>query len=109
MGPIMVLGSGCVERGGQAMGLVALESADPAVRVQAIKWAGEQESQESLPLLVDRLMEQDASIRFFAIMALERLTGETLGYDYAGSASSRREAVGRWREWLERRGSRDQE
>ena len=106
---MMLWAAGCGQPAPPSLSLADLESGDPAVRVQAIKWAGENGLQEAAPLLVDRLDEQDASIRFFAILALERLTGQTLGYEYAGSASSRRQAVGRWREWLKQRGPQGQE
>ncbi|VAX40019.1 hypothetical protein MNBD_PLANCTO03-1271, partial [hydrothermal vent metagenome] len=37
--------------------------------------------------------------RMVAILALERLTGETLGYDHAAVEAQREDAVARWVEW----------
>ena len=54
--------------------------------------------------LVRMLDAKEASTRLLAIEALERLTGERLGYDYAASVADRREAVERWRVWVEARG-----
>lgn len=78
-----------------------LESPDPAQRIRAIKWAGDNEVESAIPLLVDRLIEQDVYVRFFAIRALEQITGETYGFDYKADAESRARAVKRWRESLE--------
>jgi hypothetical protein len=47
---------------------------------------------------------KEGSTRLLAIEALERLTGERLGYDYAASVADRREAVERWRVWVGARG-----
>lgn len=81
--------------------LSSLESPDPAQRIRAIKWAGDNEVESAVPLLVDRLIEHDVHVRFFAIRALEQITGETYGFDYKADAESRARAVLRWRESLE--------
>jgi hypothetical protein len=80
------------------IGLNDLVNPDPAVRIQAIKWAGENKVEQAVPLLVDRLQEQDDSVRFFAIAALRRITGTDHGFDYKADAGSRAQAVQRWRE-----------
>lgn len=98
---IMVLG-GC-GRGVKDIGLAELESPDTATRIRAIKWAGENKDQMAVPLLVDRLQEQDPSVRFFAIQALKRITGTDNGYNYAGCSEERAQAVERWRMELERK------
>jgi hypothetical protein len=77
-----------------------LESPDVTERVRAIKWAGENQMEAAVPLLVDRLAEQDPAVRFFAIQSLERITGETLGYRYLAPPAARAQAVARWRETL---------
>lgn len=78
-----------------------LESPDSAIRVRAIKWAGDNQVESAVPLLVDRLIEHDIYVRFFAIRALERITGKTYGFDYKADAESRAQAVARWRKSLE--------
>jgi len=74
-----------------------LEAEDPAVRIQAILWAGENQVKAAVPLLVDRLEEQDPAVRFYAIQALRRITGTDRGYDYKADPAQRRAAVNRWR------------
>ncbi len=86
-------------------GIEDLEDERLTVRIRAIKWAGEEKVEAAVPLLVDRLEEQDESVRFFAIGSLERITGTDQGYDYKSGASQRAEAVKRWRAWLKDRGA----
>lgn len=81
-------------------GLADLEHPDPTVRIKAIKWAGENRNHDAVPLLVDRLQEQDRSVRFFAIMALRRITGDDLGYDYKANPAQRADAIKKWRQSL---------
>lgn len=50
--------------------------------------------------LIRQLESNDPAARLFAIRTLEALTGETLGYDYAGHPWERSEAVARWTAWL---------
>ena len=99
---IIIILAGC---GGppKTVGLLDLENPDPAIRIRAIKWAGENKLTEAVPLLVDRLQEQDVSVRFYAIMSLKRITGTDQGYDYKADAASRSEAVARWRQTLRQR------
>ena len=68
-------------------------------RILAIREAGERQDRLAIPLLVDRLEDEDAAVRFYAILALERITGDRLGYRYEESATDRNEAVERWRRY----------
>src|SRR5882672_4351869 len=72
-------------------------SDDVNERILAIKQAGEQKDRAAVPLLVDRLEDEDDAVRLFAIVALEKITGERFGYDYGQSAVLRTEAVEKWR------------
>lgn len=74
-----------------------LESPSPALRVQGIVQAGERSDRSAVPALVDRLEDEDEAVRFYAILALERLTGTRRGYDYGAPEAERRAAVDRWR------------
>ena len=74
-----------------------IQDNDPKVRIAAIQEAVEDKDQQVVPLLVDRLLDQDRSVRFFASRALKEITGEDHGYDYRADQSSRRAAVARWR------------
>jgi len=71
----------------------------------AIRTAGERRDQAAIPLLVDRLEDEDAAVRFYAILALERITGDRLGYRYEESAAAQRPAVERWRNYARTRGA----
>ena len=74
-----------------------IQSADPGNRILAIRQAGERKDEASVPLLVDRLEDEDDGVRFYAILALERITGQRFGYDYAKPSWERASAVERWR------------
>lgn len=78
-------------------GLADLDSPEPIVRVMAIKWAGDNKVSAAVPRLVDFLEDEDNSVRFYAIGALKRITGDDNGYDYKSSWHDRARAVKRWR------------
>ena len=79
---------------------VSLESPDPSARVLAIVCAADRSDHSAVPLLVDRLEDEDAAVRLYAILALDRLTGMRLGYRYGASSVERRAGVERWRRFL---------
>ena len=83
------------------VGLAELEDPEPIVRIRAIHWAGENAGEEAVPVLVERLAEEDKSVRLYAIASLKRITGNDYGYDYKANAQQRAEAVKRWRQALE--------
>ncbi|UCD30025.1 MAG: HEAT repeat domain-containing protein [Planctomycetota bacterium] len=78
----------------------SLISERPAERVAAIKYAAEIKDQSVINILVDRLEDEDEAVRFFAIIALEKLIGDRQGYDYHASPGERSRAVRRWRRYL---------
>lgn len=78
----------------------AIQSANPDERIRGIHEAAERNDRYAVPLLVDRLEDEDEAVRFYAILALEKMTGHRLGYDYAQSAVDRVRAVERWREYV---------
>jgi hypothetical protein len=77
----------------------ALVSERPEERTLAVKHAAETRDRSAIPTLVDRLEDEDEAVRFYAILALERLTGTRLGYDYRSPETQRRQAVERWRQY----------
>jgi HEAT repeat protein len=77
-----------------------IQSADAGERILAIQAAGQAKDQSAVPLLVDRLEDEDDAVRFFAILALDRITGQRLGFDYAQPPSRRAAAVERWRRYV---------
>lgn len=74
-----------------------MQSREVGGRIAAIKAAAEAEDRAKVPQLVDRLDDEDPAVRFAAILALERITGERLGYRYGDPPEARAEAVARWR------------
>ena len=78
---------------------------DPSVRIGAVHEAGSSGDNKSLPYLVDRLSDSEADVRFYAIIALEKLTGQRRGYRYWAPVAEREKAVARWRRWLDERGA----
>ncbi len=77
-----------------------LRADDPADRIGAIWIIAERQAGEFLPQLVDRLEDPDAAVRFYAILALDKMTGTRLDYSYADPASRRRAAINGWRDYL---------
>lgn len=96
----IVADSGCA----QHRVLVGIHSPDALGRILAIRRIAEEDDREAIPLLVDRLDDQDSGVRFYAIVALDRMTGERFGYDYAQSAAERGLAVEKWRAFAMRGG-----
>ncbi len=78
----------------------ALQDEDPSVRIQAVHDAGKTKDPKAVPYLIDRLTDSESDVRFYAIQALKRSTGETMGYEYYEPAAKRDEAVQRWLKWL---------
>jgi hypothetical protein len=83
----------------------ALNSERPDERVWAIRHAAQTRDFSVLSLLVDRLEDEDEVVRLFAILALEKLTGTRLGYEYQAPEAQRWRAVESWRRHLARSGS----
>jgi hypothetical protein len=74
---------------------------DPSVRIPGMVTAVRREQEQSLPQLIESLDSPDPAVRLFAIQALQRLTGQRLGYEYFHDEAERQPAVQRWRRWLE--------
>ena len=95
---------GCADPGSA----VGFDEADPAARLRAVREAGREEKGDreggrTQRELVEMLDSDDPAERMLAIRALERLTGQTLGYEHAAGEAERREAVERWVEWCRER------
>ncbi len=77
-----------------------IQSEDPAQRARAIIHAGEVRDSRAVPLLVDRLDDEDEAVRLLAIVSLKKITDQDLGYYYYQPLEIRSKAVERWRGWL---------
>ncbi len=80
-------------------GPLRIADPDPDVKIRAIKQAVASGDRAKIPPLIKQLESDDPAVRFYAIEALGRLTGQTLGYVYFHGIDQRREAVGRWKRW----------
>jgi len=85
---------------GQPSLYARLQDDAPGVRAGAIVEAAQTKDRKAIAYLIDRLTDSDASVRLYAIMSLEKLTGETLGYRHYDAPEERAKAVERWRAWL---------
>jgi hypothetical protein len=92
---LVVLTGGCI-----AGYPPAIDSPDPAARIRAIRQVTEKHDRTAVPLLVDRLEDEDEAVRFYAIGALVKLTGTDRGYKYYKPARERLPAVRRWRRYV---------
>jgi len=88
---------GCGEQRDIAAGF---QDEDPNARIAAIRSAGRDKLESTVPYLVDRLTDSEAEVRMFAIIALQEITGLTHEYRHYDPATLRQGAVERWRKWL---------
>ena len=77
-----------------------LQDEDPKVRLQAVVEAGQRHDHRAVGLLVERLGDGDEDVRLFASLALERVTGQTMGYRFYDLPEARQQAIDRWRQYL---------
>jgi hypothetical protein len=72
------------------------DSPEPAARNAAIVQAAGRRDRSAVADLVRMLDSDDPATRLLAINALERITGERLGYEYAAPEGERLAAIERW-------------
>lgn len=77
-----------------------ITSPDPTLKIPAIRAAADANDMAQARQLVKDLESDDPAVRFYAIGALERLTGQTFGYQYFMDDEKRAAAVQTWRAWL---------
>ena len=76
----------------------SLVNDDPAIKIPEMRKAVDNHDRSAIPQLVKDLNSSDSAVRFYAINALQRLTGETYGYDWTvDDRQLRFPAVERWR------------
>ena len=76
---------------------------DPSVKIPAFKKAVQKKDRGAVRQLVKDLDSDDPAVRFYAIGALERMTGQQLGYRYYDDEASRAPAIAKWQNWLDGR------
>lgn len=94
LGVVVLLAAGCT-RG--APWRASMQSDDVNERILAVREAAEKKDKASVPALVDRLEDEDEAVRFFAILALDKITGTRFGYEYGQPAWRRARSVDKWR------------
>lgn len=75
------------------------DSPEPAARIEAAVDAADRGDRSAIPQLIGLLDSDDPATRLVAIRSLERLTGQTLGYDHAAPEADREPAIARWVDW----------
>lgn len=85
----------------------SFESAEPAARNAAIVQAARQGDKQSIPALVRMLSSDDPATRVLAIRTLEKLTGQTHGFDASASDESRARGIEQWQAWLAQQSAND--
>ena len=78
----------------------AITNPDPSGKIPAMKEAVRVHDLRVAPQLVKDLESDDGAVRFYAIEALHRLTGETFGYVYYQDEEQREPALKKWKDWL---------
>lgn len=76
-----------------------LSSPVPSERLSAAAAAARDQRTSAVPELIPLLSSDDPAVRLAAIRALEKLTGQTLGYRHYDPDSLRAQAIERWRDW----------
>jgi hypothetical protein len=77
-----------------------LNDPDPALKIPAMKRLAKAGDKKAVARLVKELDNDDPAVRFYAIRALEELTGERFGFSYYDDEVERRPALARWNQWL---------
>jgi len=98
---VLLLAGGCGVPGEDLY--AAFQDEDPSVRVSAIARAGQMKDPGSIPYLVDRLTDSEKDVQFFAALALRRITGRRMGWNYYDPPAKRTAAVQKWRQWVRNR------
>ena len=93
--PALLLGSTACQS--TAMRRQQLASGNPLDQVTAAVWLAETGDADAVHRLVSLLEDRERTVRMYAQLALERLCGQTYGYEYYSPRAERTAAVRRWR------------
>jgi hypothetical protein len=78
----------------------SLTSDSPPRLIPAIKIAASNNDRAAIPGLIQNLDDKDSAVRFAAISALRKMTGEDFGYRYYDCQYDRQPAIQGWHLWL---------
>lgn len=87
--------------GGPGPRTKSLTDPDPAAKIPAMKEAAREKNLKAVEQLVEDLNSEDPAVRFYAIEALKRMTGQTFDYHYYDDEEGRKPALEKWSQWLE--------
>jgi HEAT repeat protein len=87
--------AGCFPHETESIGAI-----DPAASIPAIQEAARKRDQSAVPALIKQLSSDDPAVRFYAIEALKKITGQTMDYHYYDDADERKPAIERWEKWM---------
>lgn len=91
--PLVLLLSACAPPATEG----GFDSPNPAARMYAIETAARNGDQQAVKQIIESLDSDDPAVRMLAISTLQRLTGETYGYQQYDPSLQRREAIDRWK------------
>jgi|CXWL01.1.fsa_nt_gi hypothetical protein len=80
----------------------SIQSEDAHERILAIRAAADSQDHSAIPLIVDRLEDDDEAVQIFAFIALNKITGERMGYELGQDDRAREQAIERWRDYVRR-------
>lgn len=95
----IILLPGCVSDKRPKDPYKAIESQDPKHRVEATFELAKKGDRRAIPPLIQILRDEDVSVRYFACIALVRLTGQRFGYHAYAPEAEREAAVREWEKW----------
>ncbi len=75
------------------------DSPDSNARAAAIEQAVNSQDMTKIPQMIALLDSDDPLIRMMAIRSLERMTGQTLGYEHSAPEWQRRDRADAWAAW----------
>lgn len=82
--------------------LPMLRDSDIFVRMAACRHLGDLNTVEAIPGLIDTLADEEAAVREAALVALRRLSGQSIPFDPLGKEGDRTKRVKDWRDWWEK-------
>lgn len=91
---LLLIAGGCARPTGRG-----IADDDASFKIPAIKEAAKEKDRSAIPQLIHDLNSTDPAVRFYAIEALRRLTGETFDYRYYQSERDRQPAIEKWKAW----------
>lgn len=82
--------------------LPMLQDSDIFVRMAACRHLGDLSTVEAIPGLIDALADEEAAVREAALVALRRLSGQSIPFDPLGKEGDRAKRAKDWRDWWEK-------